>query len=114
MLVNLISNAIKFSPADAEVKIGIQEIEEYVEFQVIDSGPGIAPENQAMVFEKFKQLDQPPQEKTSGTGLGLAICQSIVSMHNGSIGVRSDGKSGSTFWFRLPKAQVQKQSGGEK
>lgn len=114
VLVNLISNAIKFSPPEAEVKVEVEQVVDFIEFQVSDSGPGIAPENQAAVFEKFKQLDQPLQIKASGTGLGLAICQSIVSMHNGSIGVRSDGQSGSTFWFRLPKIQMQKESGGEK
>lgn len=115
VLVNLIANAIKFSPPESEVRVAVLQDDGYVEFQVIDLGPGIAPENQAAVFEKFKQLEQQQQQqqqtKVSGTGLGLAICQSIVSKHNGSIGVRSDGRTGSTFWFRLPAVPSSFSSG---
>ncbi len=113
VLVNFIANAIKFSPAQAEVRVEALQADKYVEFQVIDKGPGIPVENQTAVFEKFKQLDQAPQTKASGTGLGLAICQSIVSKHSGSIGVKSDGHSGSTFWFRLPSISAQNESGGD-
>jgi len=113
VLVNLIANAIKFSPPESEVKVSVLLADGCVEFQVIDRGPGIAPENQKAVFEKFKQLEQQQQTKVSGTGLGLAICQSIVSKHNGSIGVRSDGRTGSTFWFRLPDAGESGKSSGE-
>ena len=103
VLINLISNAIKYSEANSSVLIEASETEEYVEFSVTDKGPGIPVEDQAKVFEKFKQLEQTKEMKSKGTGLGLAICQSIVSRHNGKIGVTSDGVSGSCFWFRLPK-----------
>ncbi len=103
VLINLISNAIKFSPPQSEVLISTNETDDYVEFVVSDKGPGIAPHDQAKVFEKFKQLEQSHETKTKGTGLGLAICESIVSRHGGSIGVTSDGSTGSQFWFRLPK-----------
>ncbi len=103
VLINLISNAIKFSPAQSVVLISASETPDYVEFVVSDKGPGISEENQARVFEKFKQLEQAHETKSKGTGLGLAICESIVSKHGGEIGVTSDGATGSQFWFRLPK-----------
>lgn len=103
VLINLISNAIKFSPPQSEVLISASETPDYVEFVVKDNGPGISPEDQAKVFEKFKQLEQAHETKSKGTGLGLAICESIVSKHGGEIGVTSDGATGSQFWFRLPK-----------
>ena len=103
VLINLISNAIKYSPPQSEVLISTSETDDYVEFVVSDKGPGIALQDQAKVFEKFKQLEQSHEIKVKGTGLGLAICESIVSRHGGSIGVTSDGSTGSQFWFRLPK-----------
>lgn len=112
VLVNLVSNAIKFSPPEAEVIVMALLVDEGIEFQVVDKGPGIAPASQSAVFEKFKQLEQQPGTKSSGTGLGLAICQSIVSKHNGTIGVRSDGRTGSTFWFRLPAVELPVEGGG--
>jgi PAS domain S-box-containing protein len=112
VLVNLVSNAIKFSPPEAEVIVMALLVDDGIEFQVVDKGPGIAPASQSAVFEKFKQLEQQPGTKSSGTGLGLAICQSIVSKHNGTIGVRSDGRTGSTFWFRLPAVELPVEGGG--
>lgn len=103
VLINLISNAIKFSPPQSEVLISTNETDDYIEFVVSDKGPGIAPKDQSKVFEKFKQLDQSHEVKVKGTGLGLAICESIVCRHGGEIGVTSDGATGSQFWFRLPK-----------
>ncbi len=112
VLVNLVSNAIKFSPPEAEVIVMALPVDDGIEFQVVDKGPGIPPASQSAVFEKFKQLEQQPETKSSGTGLGLAICQSIVSKHNGTIGVRSDGSTGSTFWFRLPAIELPVDGGG--
>jgi PAS domain S-box-containing protein len=104
VLINLVSNAVKFSPQNSTVIVRAQELERFIEFQVIDNGPGIPKSDQAAVFEKFKMLDQEQETAKEGSGLGLAICSSIVARHGGTIGVASDGKTGSTFWFRVPKA----------
>lgn len=107
VLVNLLSNAVKFSPPYASVLLAAADLDDFVEFQVIDEGPGIEEKDQSAIFEKFRMLDQAQETARESSGLGLAICQSIVSRHGGTIGVRSDGKTGSTFWFRLPKAESE-------
>ena len=69
---------------------------------VADTGPGIAPEDQARIFEEFQQIDSSSTRKKGGTGLGLSIAKRIVELHGGRIGVESTPGTGSTFWFTLP------------
>lgn len=102
VLTNLISNAVKFSPAGSTVKVALEESLGSIEFKVIDKGEGIAEEDLPLVFERFHQVSKQKQEKEPGTGLGLAICKSIVEGHGGTIGVDSKSGVGSTFWFRIP------------
>lgn len=100
VLVNLLSNAIKFSPGGTTVKIVVNGLAKNgVEVHVVDQGPGIAPEKQELVFERYRQLGE---GQSVGTGLGLANCKSIVEAHNGQIGVTSVPGAGCDFWFRLP------------
>ena len=75
-----------------------------IEFQVIDNGPGIASEHQALIFERFRQIRQTEESSkaTQGIGLGLAICKEIVTQHNGRIWVESQSGEGSRFIFSLP------------
>jgi CheY-like chemotaxis protein len=70
--------------------------------QVIDTGPGIAPEDQAKLFQPFSQVDGSLTRRTGGSGLGLSICQALVQLHGGKIGLRSLSGKGSTFYFTLP------------
>ncbi|HEY9785444.1 MAG TPA: ATP-binding protein [Candidatus Obscuribacterales bacterium] len=102
VLVNLISNAIKFSEKGSRVKVQIDRQEGCVEFKVIDTGRGIPAKYQEMIFERFQQVEASDARQKGGTGLGLAICKSIVEQHGGKIGVASEEGKGSTFWFRLP------------
>jgi signal transduction histidine kinase len=99
---NLIGNALKFTPRGGRVRLGTSRGTEDVHFVVQDTGPGIAPEDQAHVFDRFWQA-----KKTArmGTGLGLAIAKAIVESHGGSIGVESTPGAGSTFYFSLPVAE---------
>ncbi len=102
VLVNLTSNAIKYSPPGGAVTLKcIQSASNTVEFQVIDEGAGIAPEHHELIFEKFVQVNTEALDN-AGKGLGLAICKSLVDLHHGAIGVTSDGAHGSTFWFSIP------------
>ncbi len=104
VLLNLVSNAIKFSPQGGEVRVSVAETNGFVEVRVCDQGPGIARENAQTIFERFKQVGEKSRKSLAGTGLGLAICKDIIEGHRGTIGVDSELGHGSTFWFRLPRS----------
>ena len=102
VLINLISNAIKYSPDDSVVRVvaGIEGLS--AKFQVIDSGPGIPKETQHLCFERYRQLEQHKSVKRKGFGLGLAICKALVEKHGGRIWVESEEGKGSKFCFTIP------------
>ena len=102
VLVNLISNAVKFSPPSTEVTLRSFLEHGQIHIQVIDRGPGIARDQQNAIFEKFHRVDNAASRKTGGTGLGLAICKAIVEEHGGHIWVESEVGEGSVFTFTLP------------
>lgn len=103
VLVNLLTNAIKFSPEGSSIEISIEEIDQSVEVRVKDYGRGIPESHIESVFDRYQQVERADATEKGGTGLGLAICKSIIAQHGGSIGVRSVLGQGSTFWFRVPK-----------
>lgn len=102
VLVNLVSNALKFSPADSTVHIGVDATDDEVQVSVRDCGPGIDPGAQERIFERFTRL--PAHERINGAGLGLFIARSLAEAQGGSISVESEQGSGSTFRFALPIA----------
>jgi signal transduction histidine kinase len=108
VIVNLLHNAIKFSPDESRIQIfAILLTDQHergpeMEFLVSDGGPGIPVHMQDKIFQKFTQVGTGSAGEKSGSGLGLAICKSIVEAHGGAIGVRSLPGQGSTFWFRIP------------
>jgi two-component system, NtrC family, sensor histidine kinase KinB len=100
VFANLISNAIKHSPAGGEIRLACRHAAPGdVEFSVQDNGPGVPPEFQNRVFERFFRV---PGQVSDGAGLGLSVAREIVVAHGGYIGVRSAPGSGSTFHFTLP------------
>lgn len=101
VLINLVGNAIKFTPAGGRIWVRARVAGSEVLCQVQDTGPGIAPEDQAKLFQRFTQLEAGLQ-KGKGAGLGLSISKALVDAHGGRIGVDSLPGSGSTFWFSLP------------
>ena len=101
ILVNLLSNAAKFSPPGGVVTIGVALHESWVEFRVTDRGRGVPAAHRRAIFERFRQVETSDAREKGGTGLGLAICKSIVEQHGGTIGVESEEGSGSSFWFRV-------------
>ena len=103
VVINLINNAIKFTPRSGEISIKARELNEQVEVKVIDTGIGIPPEDLDKVFDKFYQVDSTLTRKAGGTGLGLAICKGIIEAHNGHIMAESEFGKGSTFVFTLDK-----------
>ena len=104
VLVNLIDNAVKYSPDGGEVVVSTVPAAASVRVEVADQGIGIAPAEQEAVFEKFYRGDPQHRAVPGGTGLGLYICRELVQRMGGTIGVRSRAGEGSTFWFDLPKA----------
>lgn len=102
VILNLLGNAVKFSPPESEIKIDAIEKGRLIEVRVTDMGPGIPPDHKKLIFERFHQVPGDEEAKAQGTGLGLAICRLIVEAHGGTIGVDSEVGKGSTFWFSVP------------
>jgi signal transduction histidine kinase len=108
VLYNFLANAIKFSPAGETIELHAQRegndaAGDHIRVSVSDHGPGIEPDKQTVIFEKFRQLDGSVTRQHSGTGLGLAISKELTSLLSGSIGVRSTPGHGATFWVVLPQ-----------
>jgi signal transduction histidine kinase len=103
ILMNLIGNAVKFTPVNGEVKVAIEKLDSaWVRVSVADTGPGIPAEEAAKIFDKFYQVEQSNKQKTRGTGLGLAISRALVEMHGGKIWIEDGMDGGSVFCFTLP------------
>lgn len=101
VLNNFLSNAIRYSPEHSKVLLTVKIEERYVLFSVVDQGPGIKPEYQSRIFNRFFRV---PGTVSSGTGLGLSISKDFIEAQDGEIGVHSESGQGSTFYFRLPIA----------
>ncbi len=104
VVLNLLSNAAKYAPRDTGcVVLSLKDREEGVEVEVQDNGPGIAPEQQSMVFEKFRQIAGDAHYRPGGTGLGLPISRQIVTHLGGRMWLRSTAGQGAVFGFSLPR-----------
>jgi signal transduction histidine kinase len=102
VLINLLSNAVKFTPRGGSVTLAVQHVGENVRISVTDSGIGISPEDQQLVFEEFRQVGTDAHRRAEGTGLGLALSKSLVEAHRGRIWLESTLEVGSRFSFELP------------
>ena len=102
VLVNLLSNAVKFTPDGGRVDVAARLDTTHVEICVRDTGIGIAPEDQALLFEEFRQVGRDYTRKAEGTGLGLALTKRFVELHGGAIRVESAPGQGSAFTVSLP------------
>lgn len=100
ILINLLGNAVKFSPDNGKITVVGTEKPGFVEIRICDQGPGIPEDLRDHIFERFGQVKTAKSKE--GTGLGLAICKSLVEAHGGTIGVTSEIGKGSDFWFKLP------------
>ena len=104
-LRNLIDNAIRYSPANTRVGIGVRSRDGLVSISVTDQGEGLTPEEQERVFERFYRVDAARSRHTGGTGLGLSIVKHVASNHGGEVTVWSQPGQGSTFTLRLPEME---------
>ena len=102
ILLNLLSNAVKFTPEGGRVGLTATAADSVITIAVSDTGIGIAPEDQAAIFEEFRQVGREDARKQEGTGLGLTLAKKFVELHGGRIGVQSLVGQGSTFTFTLP------------
>ncbi len=103
VFINLLDNAVKFTPPGGSVEISAQDLHDSVKVLVRDDGPGIPAEHLPRLFERFYRVDKARSRELGGTGLGLSIVRHIVELHGGSVGVESAEGKGSTFWFTIPK-----------
>jgi signal transduction histidine kinase len=103
VIQNLLGNALKFTPSDGWIRLGIEPDDNRVCVTVRDNGPGVPAEYLEKIFEKFGQVEARANQQKHSTGLGLTFCKLAVEAHGGSIGVESEVGKGSTFWFVLPK-----------
>src|SRR5262249_28089451 len=100
---NLVSNAVKFTPAGGRINVRVSQSEESTDIEVADTGIGIAADFRPYVFDRFRQADSRFSREHGGLGLGLAIARHIVEMHGGRIRVASEGPGkGTTFRVNLP------------
>ncbi|HZK25637.1 MAG TPA: ATP-binding protein [Oscillospiraceae bacterium] len=104
VLINLLSNAISFTPAGGTVTLAAAEAGKWVRVSVQDTGLGIPAAEQEMVWQRFHKVDKARTRKFGGTGLGLSIVKQIVEAHGGSVGLESAVGQGSTFFFTIPLA----------
>ena len=102
ILLNLLSNAVKFTPEGGRIGIKASQTDGAVEISVSDTGVGIEPEDQARIFEEFRQVGSDYAHKSEGTGLGLTLAKKFVELHGGRIWVESEVGKGSRFIFTLP------------
>ena len=102
VIVNLLVNAVKFSPRGSVVTLRTLRDGQHVRVEVLDAGPGVAPETATHIFELFGQGVGPEEEGRGGLGIGLHLVKRLSEMHGGHVGVNSRPAEGSTFWVRLP------------
>ena len=105
VVTNYLTNAIKYTPADAPIQVGVERGEREARVSVQDAGPGLSRRDQERIWDRFYQVNagQGLQRGShEGLGLGLYICRCIIEAHQGQVGVESVPGQGSTFWFTLP------------
>jgi signal transduction histidine kinase len=102
LLLNLVDNAVKYTPEGGEIRIELESNDQHVELRVMDTGIGIDPQDQPHIFDRFFRVDTARSREAGGSGLGLSICKWIAEAHGGEISVESELGKGSIFTVILP------------
>jgi CheY-like chemotaxis protein len=107
ILWNLLTNAVKFTPAGGRIQVVLERVNSHVEIMIQDTGIGIRPDFLPFVFERFRQADAATTRRHGGLGIGLSIVKTLVELHGGTVRVKSGGTNqGTTFVIALPVSQV--------
>ena len=106
IMLNLLSNSVKFTPEGGRIEVRARRLEGMAEIAVSDTGIGIAEKDQAAVFEEFRQVGTDYTKKAEGTGLGLSLTKRFVELHGGTLRLESELGKGSTFIFTLPDKRL--------
>ncbi len=104
VIINLVDNAIRYSPSDSKITVKLFSDDDFAEFHVIDEGPGIPLEDRLRIFERFYRIDKARSREQGGSGLGLAIVKQIVETLGGRVWIADETEHGCDFAFTLPKA----------
>lgn len=102
IVINLVENAIKFTPAGGRIRVSVRENGGQLIVEVDDTGEGIPPDHLPKIFERFYQVDRTMRRQHGGTGLGLAVVKSLAELHGGTVWAESQVGQGTVFWVRLP------------
>lgn len=103
VLMNLVDNALKFTPRDGRVRVSVAPLDGWMRFAVSDTGVGVAAQDRERIFEPFAQGGRTSGGKRRGAGLGLSIARTLVELHGGSLELASEGGQGATFIFLVPR-----------
>lgn len=106
IFINLLTNALKYSPINSDVILESRLEQDYCRFEVVDCGPGIPEDKISIVFNQYESYDERMLGRIKPSGLGLAFCKMAVEAHDGEIGFTAKDGGGSIFWFKIPAAQV--------
>ncbi|MBX9690368.1 MAG: HAMP domain-containing histidine kinase [Candidatus Obscuribacterales bacterium] len=106
IIINLLGNALKFSPKGSEIKISAEPEGDFTRIKIRDQGPGVPESYRESIFLPFEQVPDDKRPKKGSTGLGLPICKMLVELHGGKIGVSGE-EQGSSFWFTLRSAELE-------
>ncbi len=101
VILNLLTNAIKYSPAKGKLFMSCRKVNNQAIFELVDQGPGVPADKRDVIFERFLQADS-GRDGSIGFGLGLSICKKIILEHGGTIGVKDGSAGGAVFWFSIP------------
>jgi heavy metal sensor kinase len=102
LLLNLVTNAIKYTPAGGKITLSLEQVDGWAEIKVADTGIGIPPEDLPHIFDRFYRVDKARARAAGGVGLGLSIAKWIADAHHGNLSVESNDQQGTTFTLRLP------------
>ena len=106
VIINIVNNAIKYTPVGSNIVLSARKQENMVCVQIADDGPGISDEAKTHLFDMFYSAGQGSADSRRGLGLGLSLCKSIVNAHGGTIGVTDNVPQGCVFSFTLPLEEV--------